>query len=70
MFFCEINSKAARSYCAIHNEDINKNKVDITKIKGRDLPYCDLWVGGFPCQDISNAATGKDLILTVRLDHL
>jgi site-specific DNA-cytosine methylase len=21
MFFCEINSKAARSYCAIHNED-------------------------------------------------
>jgi DNA (cytosine-5)-methyltransferase 1 len=59
MFFCEINSKAARSYCAIHNEDINKNKVDINKIKGRDLPYCDLWVGGFPCQDISNAGNRK-----------
>lgn len=55
MFFCELNKSAALSYSAIHNEPLSKNKEDIIKIKGKDLPYCDLWVGGFPCQDISLA---------------
>lgn len=59
MFFCEINPKAALSYSVIHNEPLSKNKVDITKVKGSDLPYCDLWVGGFPCQDISTAGNRK-----------
>lgn len=54
-FFSEIDKYAIQSYCAIHNEDVSKNKGDITKIKGKDLPYCDLWFGGFPCQDISLA---------------
>lgn len=68
MFFCEINPKAALSYSAIHNEPLSKNKIDITKINGIELPYCDLWVGGFPCQDISNAGNRKgfDLNSTTR----
>ena len=28
---------------------------DITKVKADELPEADLWAGGFPCQDISNA---------------
>ena len=31
------------------------NLGDITKINGKNLPYCDIWIGGFPCQDISMA---------------
>lgn len=54
-FFSEIDKDAIKSYCAIHNVDPNLNLGDITKIKGIDLPYCDLWIGGFPCQDISCA---------------
>ena len=28
---------------------------DITQVQSQDLPQADLWAGGFPCQDISNA---------------
>ena len=28
---------------------------DITTLDPKDIPEADLWVGGFPCQDISNA---------------
>ena len=55
VFFCEIDKYAVKSYCAIHGEPPNKNLGDITKINGADLPYCDIWIGGFPCQDISIA---------------
>jgi len=55
VFFCEIDKYAVKSYCAIHGEPPNKNLGDITKINGADLPYCDIWIGGFPCQDISMA---------------
>ena len=54
-FFSEINKDAIKSFCAIHNVDSSLNLGSITDIKGKDLPYCDLWVGGFPCQDISTA---------------
>ena len=54
-FFSEIDKNAIKSYCAIHNVDESLNLGSITDIKGNDLPYCDLWVGGFPCQDISCA---------------
>lgn len=62
-FFSEINKNAIKSYCAIHNVDEVLNLGDITKIKGKDLKYCDLWIGGFPCQDISCAGNmqGFDL---------
>ena len=52
-FFSEINKNAVKSYCAVHNISENLNLGDIKKINGKELPYCDLWIGGFPCQDIS-----------------
>ena len=55
VFFCEIDKYAVKSYCAIHDQSPNNNLGDITKINGADLPYCDIWIGGFPCQDISMA---------------
>ena len=55
VFYCEIDKSAIKSYCAIHNKLPTDNLGDITKINGNDLPYCDIWVGGFPCQDISMA---------------
>ena len=54
-FFSEIDKWAIKSYCAIHNINEKLNKGNIVNIKGKDLPYCDLWIGGFPCQDISLA---------------
>lgn len=54
-FFSEIDKNAIKSYCAIHNVDESLNFGSIIDIKGKDLPYCDLWIGGFPCQDISCA---------------
>lgn len=58
-FFSEIDKDAIKSYCAIHNVDKELNLGNITEIRGCDLPYCDLWVGGFPCQDISCAGKMK-----------
>ena len=55
VFYCEIDKYAVKSYCAIHNKTENDNLGDITKINGANLPYCDIWIGGFPCQDISMA---------------
>lgn len=55
VFFCEVDKYAIKSYCAIHNKNPKDNLGDITKVKGSDIPYCDIWIGGFPCQDISTA---------------
>ena len=55
MFFSEIDKSAIKSYCEIHNVDEKLNLGNISNIKGNDLPYCDIWIGGFPCQDISLA---------------
>ena len=54
-FFSEIDKNAIKSYCAIHNVNPNLNLGDIKNIDGQKLPYCDMWIGGFPCQDISCA---------------
>lgn len=59
VFFCEIDKFAIKSYCAIHNKTPNDNLGDITKINGADIPYCDIWIGGFPCQDISIAGVQR-----------
>jgi DNA (cytosine-5)-methyltransferase 1 len=32
---------------------------DIKEIKGEDIPQSDVWVAGFPCQDVSLARMGK-----------
>lgn len=53
VFFCEVDKFAIKSYCAIHNKSPDDNLGDISKINGADIPYCDIWIGGFPCQDIS-----------------
>lgn len=59
VFFCEVDKYAIKSYCAIHGQSPNKNLGDITKINSADLPYCDIWIGGFPCQDISMAGVRR-----------
>ena len=59
VFFCEVDKHAIKSYCAIHNKTEKDNLGDITKINGADLPYCDIWIGGFPCQDISMAGVQR-----------
>lgn len=58
-FFSEIDKNAIKSYCAVHNIDESLNLGSISEIKGADLPYCDIWLGGFPCQDISCAGKMK-----------
>lgn len=52
-FFSEIDKNAVKSYCAIHNISEDLNLGDITNIKGNNLPYCDLWMGGFLCHSMS-----------------
>jgi DNA (cytosine-5)-methyltransferase 1 len=59
--FCEIDKYAVKSYCAIHEVDESKNLGDISKVWGRDLPYADLLVWGFPCQDISVAGKQRGI---------
>ena len=55
-YFCEFDKYAIKSYCVIHNELIEKNLGDITKIDIESLPKnLDLLVGGSPCQDFSLA---------------
>lgn len=46
-FFSEIDKNAIKSYCAIHNVDESLNFGSITDIKGKELPYCDLWITWF-----------------------
>lgn len=58
--FCEIDKYAAKSYCAVHEVDENKNLGDITKVDTSLLPNdIDLITYGFPCQDISLAGLQK-----------
>ena len=58
-FFSEIDKNTIKSYCAIHNINEKLNLGNIIDIHKKDLPYCDLWIGGFPCQDISCAGKMK-----------
>lgn len=52
--FSEIDTKAIKSYCAIHNVTQKDNLDDITKIDIKSLDTeVDLIVGGSPCQDFS-----------------
>lgn len=57
--YCEFVPDIARAYSLIHNESINKNLGDITKIDETKLKDFDLMTYGFPCQSFSIA--GKRL---------
>ena len=59
---CEIDKYANMSYEAMHNpkEDEWFEKY-ITKVCADSLPDVALWVGGFPCQDVSMAGERKGL---------
>jgi DNA (cytosine-5)-methyltransferase 1 len=35
-----------------------KRHADIKKVELSDIPVCDVWAGGFPCQDVSVARMG------------
>lgn len=51
--FCEIDKEAAKSYCAIHNADKNKNLGNIEPVDERKIRPFNFMVGGTPCQDFS-----------------
>lgn len=54
--FSEIDTRAIKAYCAIHNMTEEANLGDITKINVSELPEdIDLITHGSPCQDISIA---------------
>jgi DNA (cytosine-5)-methyltransferase 1 len=60
--FCEVDKYAVKSYCAVHEVNPDKNLGDITKVWGRNLPYADLLVWGFPCTDISVAGKQAGIV--------
>lgn len=53
-FSSEIKDYAIK--VANHNypEDVGNTLGDITKIKGSDLPFIDILIGGSPCQDFND----------------
>lgn len=53
--WCEFDSHACKSYCAIHNETENNNLGDVTEIDETKLLDFDVMTYGFPCQSFSNA---------------
>lgn len=60
--FCEVDKYAIKSYCEVHRVSADKNLGDISKVWGRNLPYADLLVWGFPCTDISVAGKQSGII--------
>lgn len=59
--YSEIDKFALKSYRAIFNTEGEWYEKDIREIKAENIPGCDLWTFGFPCQDISIAGNRKGL---------
>ena len=66
MNFCEFDKYATSSYCAIHNENENKNLGDITKVDETKLELFNMICGGSPCQDFSVAGKQKGSVWTCK----
>ena len=66
MNFCEFDKYATSSYCAIHNENENKNLGDITKVDETKLEPFNMICGGSPCQDFSVAGKQKGSVWTCK----
>lgn len=64
--FCEFDKYATSSYCAIHNENENKNLGDITKVDETKLESFNMICGGSPCQDFSVAGKQKGSVWTCK----
>lgn len=64
--FCEFDKYATSSYCAIHNENENKNLGDITKVDETKLEPFNMICGGSPCQDFSVAGKQKGSVWTCK----
>ncbi|MDO4563338.1 MAG: DNA (cytosine-5-)-methyltransferase [Clostridia bacterium] len=60
--FCEIDSAAITSYCAIHNESKNKNIGDIQTADENIIKPFNFMVGGTPCQDFSIGGNRKGAV--------
>ena len=60
--FCEIDGEAVKSYCAIHNEDIEKNLGNIESVDEKSIKPFNFMVGGTPCQDFSIGGTRKGAV--------
>lgn len=53
VFQCEVNI-FCQSILARHWPKVQRAN-DILELKPNDVPYADIWCGGFPCQDVSVA---------------
>lgn len=64
--FCEFDTYATKSYCAIHNVDESLNLGDITKVDETKLETFNMICGGSPCQDFSVAGKQKGSVWTCK----
>lgn len=64
--FCEFDSYATKSYCAIHNVDESLNLGDITKVDETKLESFNMICGGSPCQDFSLAGKRNGSVWTCK----
>jgi DNA (cytosine-5)-methyltransferase 1 len=64
--FCEFDSYATKSYCAIHNVDESLNLGDITKVDETKLEPFNMICGGSPCQDFSLAGKRNGSVWTCK----
>jgi len=60
---CEVDRHACKSYDAIHGvREGAWFASDITAVRPVDVPPCDCFTAGFPCQDISVSGRGAGLL--------
>lgn len=64
--FCEFDTYATKSYCAIHGVDESLNLGDITKVDETKLEPFNMICGGSPCQDFSVAGKQKGSVWTCK----